>query len=364
MPTPLVSAIVPTFNRELLVCRAVDSALSQSHANMEVVVVDDGSTDDTPAIIRRRYASDPRVKFIRVENGGVARARNIGIDNAAGDFVGFLDSDDYWLTWKVELQLRCLELLPEAGMIWSDMDAVNDEGVVMHRRYLRTMYTAFGLLAAEGIPLFKDERTVSAQELGITGLSASFTLYQGNIFTQMIMGSLVHTSTCLLRRERLEKVGGFREDLRISGEDWDFHLRTCGEGLVAFADIVTIGYTIGRSDQLSADSRVVHIAENAIRTLEPILVERRNRINLSPGMIARVLSGKHAWAARLLLEAGRRKEAIAHALKSIYTCPWIPGPYALLVACVLPRPVLSALLGVRRNGRRVYARLRGALERN
>jgi hypothetical protein len=134
--------------------------------------------------------------------------------------------------------------------------------------------------------------------------------------------------------------------------------------MVAFADIVTIGYTIGRLDQLSADSRVVHIAQNAVRTLEPILVERRNRINLPADRIARVVSGKHAWAARLLLEAGNRKEATAHALKSIYTCPWIPGPYGLLVACVLPRPVLSGLLGVRRSGRRVVARLRGALGRN
>lgn len=356
---PLVSAIIPTFNRAELVCRAVDSALSQTYGNVEVVVVDDGSTDDTPARIQRRYGADPRVKFVRVENGGVARARNIGIAHAAGDFVGFLDSDDYWLPWKVELQVRCLGNLPEAGMIWTDMDAVSEDGTVLHPRYLRTMYSAYGRLRAEGMPLFTDVRTIDANDLGIAGLSTSFELSQGNVFTQMIIGSVVHTSTCLLRRERLEKVRGFREDLRISGEDYDFHLRTCREGTVAFADIATIGYTIGRSDQLTVDTMVVHIAQNALRTIEPIVAESRHLINLSNERIARVIAGTHVWAARALLEAGRRKEARGHALKSIANRPLTLEPYAVLIACLLPAPALNALLALRRRARRTYARVRG-----
>lgn len=358
-PTPLVSAIVPTFNRAELVCRAIDSALSQSYPNMEVVVVDDGSTDDTAERIERRYSADPRVRFVRVENGGVARARNIAIALATGAYVGLLDSDDYWLPWKIELQVRCLEMLPEAGMIWTDMDAVGEDGAVLHRRYLRTMYTAYGRLAAQGMPLFTDVRTVNPADLGITGPSASFALSQGNIFTQMIIGSVVHTSTCLLRRERLAKVRGFREDLRISGEDYDFHLRTCREGVVAFADIATIGYTVGRSDQLTTASMFVHIAQNALRTLEPIVAESRHMIKLSSDQIARVIAGNHAWVARELLELGRRKEARRHALKSILQRPAARQPYLLLAAASLPTAGLDTIRALRRRGRKLYARVRG-----
>jgi len=358
MATPLVSVIVPTFNRAALVCRAVDSALQQTHSNMQVVVIDDGSTDDTSAVMNRRYGSDLRVRYVCIENGGVAHARNVGIRHCDGEFVGFLDSDDYWLPWKIELQLKCLERLPEAGMIWTDMDAVNDEGVLIHQRYLRTMYSAYEQLAEEGIPLFRDSYTVTTQELGVSGLTATFELSQGEIFSQMIIGSVVHTSTCLLRRERLSKVGGFREDLKVSGEDYDFHLRTCREGLVAFADIATIGYTVGRPDQLTAASRVIHIAQNALLTIEPILAQSRHQIRLPSRMVGRVLASRHAWVAEELLAVGRRREARAHFLKSIFHNPWAPRSYALLVACLMPARSLAFLLAQLRGGRRMLRRLR------
>jgi GT2 family glycosyltransferase len=356
---PLVSAIIPTYNRSALLCRAVDSALQQTHSNMEIVLVDDGSTDDTAAVVRQRYGTEPRVKYIRVANGGVSRARNIGIAASTGDFVGFLDSDDYWLPWKTELQLKCLQLAPQAGMIWTDMDAVSDAGEIIYKRYLRKMYTAHEELNKEGIPLFTDVRAVTARELEIAGLTQDFTLGQGDIFSQMIIGSVVHTSTTLLRRERLNKVGGFQEHLKVSGEDYDFHLRTCREGPVAFADIPTIGYTVGRSDQLTATALVIHIAQNSLRTLEPILAESRHLIRLPPERVERVLAGKHAWVAKELLELGRRREARAHALRSIMHSPLEAGRYALLGACSLPEVCLNFVLTQRRRMRRVVARLRG-----
>jgi GT2 family glycosyltransferase len=349
----LVSVIVPTYNRARLLFRAVDSALQQTHPDIEVIVVDDGSTDDTPAVIRQHYGNEPRVKYVRVENGGVSRARNIGIAAATGDFIGFLDSDDYWLPWKTELQLKCLQQVPQAGMIWTNMDAVDETGTVLHHRYLRQMYPAHTELEKEGIPLFTNVRNTSTRDLGVMAIDTPFTLSQGEIFSQMIIGSVVHTSTTLLRRERLNQVRGFREDLKISGEDYDFHLRTCRGGPVAFADISTIGYTIGRSDQLTAPSKIIHIAENSLRTLEPILAESRHMIHLSSQQVRRVLAGKHAWLARELLELGRHREARTHALKSVLMAP-LKGRqrYALLGACMLPSPCLDAILALRRRVRK------------
>ena len=81
----LVSVIVPTYNRAYCLCRALDSALAQTHRALEVIVIDDGSTDGTSALISERYGLDPRVRYIWQENTGVSRARNTGLDASRGD---------------------------------------------------------------------------------------------------------------------------------------------------------------------------------------------------------------------------------------------------------------------------------------
>src|SRR5690349_14194018 len=106
--TPLVSIIVPTFNRAYCLGRTVRSALAQTHAGIEVIVVDDGSTDGTRELVRELMAADGRVRYAFQSNRGVSAARNRGLKLAAGAFVAFLDSDDVWKPWKLELQLACM----------------------------------------------------------------------------------------------------------------------------------------------------------------------------------------------------------------------------------------------------------------
>ena len=97
--SPMVSVIIPVFNREYCINRAIDSVLNQTYKNLEVIVVDDGSTDKTLDVVNK-YAD--RIKVIRQENSGPSRARNAGIKASKGFFVGFLDSDDEWLPTKIE----------------------------------------------------------------------------------------------------------------------------------------------------------------------------------------------------------------------------------------------------------------------
>src|SRR5436190_15605234 len=143
MAGSLVSIIVPTYNRAYCIEKTLDSALAQTHGDLEIVVVDDGSTDDTEALMARRYGAEPRVRYIRQANTGVTGARNHGLREARGDYIAFLDSDDLWLPWKLEAQLACLAAVPEAGMVWTDMDAMNTDGAVVAPRYLTTMYNAY-----------------------------------------------------------------------------------------------------------------------------------------------------------------------------------------------------------------------------
>ena len=139
----LVSVIVPTYNRAYCLEKAVDSALAQSHGNVEVVLIDDGSTDGTQALVEHRYGGDSRVRYFRQPNGGISRARNVGLARAQGAFIAFLDSDDEWEPWKLELQVACLRGHPELGMTWTDMVAIDPTGEVISKSYLRRMYSAY-----------------------------------------------------------------------------------------------------------------------------------------------------------------------------------------------------------------------------
>ena len=107
-----VSVIVPTFDRVAVLREAVESVLAQTHRDLEVVVVDDGSTDATPELVAAFAAGDARVRYERQANAGAAAARNTGLAAASGDFVAFLDSDDSWVPWHLSLMLAGLERYP------------------------------------------------------------------------------------------------------------------------------------------------------------------------------------------------------------------------------------------------------------
>ena len=335
MSAPLVSVIIPTFNRAYCVAKAIDSVRSQTYQNTEILVLDDGSTDRTCDLIEQLYSEDPRVKYFSHENCGVTATRNRGIARCRGDFVAFLDSDDTWSSWKLELQLACFRHDPEIGMIWSDMEAIGPEGDVVSHSYLRTMYSAYDW--------FPRKEQLFSQSFGLTEIAPDLQpvldgrrFYSGEIYSQMIMGNLVHTSTVLVRRERLEKVRGFNEDLRISGEDYDFHLRTCREGRVGFVDLATIRYRIGMPDRLSRADYKVHVAMNCLKTVVPLVEEERSRIKLSDRMIRLRMAEMYTWVGGELVNAGEASQARVHLRKSLGYQPWQPLALKYLLLASLP----------------------------
>lgn len=108
MKNKLVSVIIPSYNREKLISRAINSILNQTYKNIEIVVVDDGSTDKTEDVIKQLNVSN--LKYIKLsKNRGACKARNIGIENASGEYIAFLDSDDEWVPDKLEKQINFME---------------------------------------------------------------------------------------------------------------------------------------------------------------------------------------------------------------------------------------------------------------
>ena len=342
MTEPLVSVIVPTYNRAYCLAATLDSALHQTHANVEVIVIDDGSTDDTATLIAKKYGAEPRVRYVQQANAGVATARNHGLRIAQGDFVALLDSDDLWHPWKLEAQLAVMHARPEVGKVWTDMEAINDAGAQISQAYLRTMYSAFRWFPTPEA-IFGESLSCSDLVPALQPVLGEARAYFGDIFSLMILGSLVHTSTVLIRRERREQVGFFREEFTPAGEDYDFHLRTCRAGQVAYLDASAIVYQVGRPDQLTRPELKLTIARHSLKAIEPFLQNERHLIHLPVWMIEQTLATSHFCIAERAMEAGLRGEALKSFARSLRHNIWQPRVFAFLPMTMLPASLVDAL---------------------
>jgi len=183
----LVSIVIPTYNRGSFIERAVYSALTQTYPDLEVIVVDDDSTDDTPERIAALQRVDHRVRYLRHEtNRGAQAARNSGIQAAQGSYIAFLDSDNEWLPTKLERQM---EVFTHAG---EEIGAV---------------YCGF--------------RRVSETDGFVADLRPR---HRGHIYQVALTEWIADTSTLVVRREELERAGPFRELIR-SNQEWDLCIR-------------------------------------------------------------------------------------------------------------------------------------------
>jgi len=334
----LVSIVIPTYNRSRDCRQAVLSVLSQTYSDVEVLVVDDGSTDDTAEVLAQ--IGDARVRCIRQENAGVSAARNTGFAHARGEYVALLDSDDTWVEWKLEVQLKVLARYPGAGMVWSDMAAVDEKGADLHDSYLTLMYDAYRFFQRD--VHFRESVELGNLWDGCPEAWRGRKCYVGDIFPWMFMGNLVHTSTVLLRRKRREAVGGFDIGLKKSGEDYDFHFRTCREGEVAYIDIPSVRYRIGGEDQLTAARYNIFMARNDLTTITRMWNQSKDRITISEALIRRRFAASHEWVG-LAEFPGNLPEARSHLGASLRYRPLQPKVLAYLFLSTLPEGVIETL---------------------
>ena len=209
--SPLVSAIIPTYNREEFTEIAVQSVLKQTYRNIELIVIDDGSTDNIKQILENY-----NLKYIFQNNQGVSAARNKGINEAKGEFIAFLDSDDIWQKKKIEIQI---ERLLEKKLKISH----TDEKWLKNGKHLN--------------PKKKHQK------------------YGGYFFDKSLKLCIISPSSVLIHRSVFDEVGLFDEKMEVC-EDYDFWLRSTShrKGKVFFVDFVEKKLVIkqgGHSDQLS-----------------------------------------------------------------------------------------------------------------
>ena len=118
--TPKVSIILPTYNRAYIIEKGINSLLNQTYQDFEIIIVDDGSTDNTEEIIKKLQEKDKRIKYIKLKtNKGAATARNIGIKAARGEYIAFQDSDDEWMHEKLEKQVKVLDTSSKEVVVYT-----------------------------------------------------------------------------------------------------------------------------------------------------------------------------------------------------------------------------------------------------
>lgn len=208
---PAVSVVIPAYNREKTVETAINSVLWQTLPAAEILVVDDGSTDNTAAVVEAM--GNPLVKLIRQPNGGISAARNTGIRAAASEWVAFQDSDDEWLPRKLEQQMpRVIR---------------GDSGGDFVASYCGLLIT--------GSPADLDGDGPAKRQSFTYHPDPSLTPVAGQILETLLMTNPISTQTLVARRETLLAVGLFDEQLK-SLVDWDIAIRLAQAGAIDFVD--------------------------------------------------------------------------------------------------------------------------------
>ena len=339
----LVSVIIPTHNRARIIGRAIESALGQTYDRVEVIVADDGSTDDTRSMVE---AYGPKVVYVRQPNAGVSAARNFGMRHARGEFVAFLDSDDAWRRWKIEAQVMALSRNPNAGVVWTDMSAVDESDRVTAHRYLREMYSAYEKvdLGSTLSPLCELGAISSSVPEEFSGSAVR----TGDLSTAILLGNLIHTSTVLFRRSWCERTGGFDESYVRAGEDYEFYIRLTSAGPVVFIDAPSTLYRIGAADQLTAPAMLLEIARNNLRAVQKWLTPFGSSTELGRRDIRDRYAESFAWLGEVELEAGHSWSAARRLTKSLVVAPKLDRRAVLLASCVLPPGVRNGIRSARR----------------
>lgn len=265
MSSPQAAVIITSYNRAATVGESIRSVLNQSYGDFELCIVDDGSTDDTRAVVEE-FLRDGRVRYLHKPNGGQASALNAGIRATTAPFVGFLDSDCRWLPTRLEVHMRALADRPECGVVYGENRWIDDAG-----------------------------RPCEAPKIK---------RHSGWVTRQLLYDNFVNFNCSLVRRSHLERVGLFDESLRRN-PDYDLWLRLSLLCEFAFVPDVLAEYRVG-GGRLSNDKEARFASNLAI--LQSFLAGTGGEA-MSQSEKRRAFAGFYVRRARYRAAEGERRAA-------------------------------------------------------
>lgn len=230
-----VSVVIPTFNRAAFIADALQSVLTQTFQDFEIIVVDDGSTDDTAQIVQS--IGDARVRYVSQKNRGVSAALNTGWRAARGEYIARLDSDDVWLPTLLQ-----------------ELVAVLDADAALGVAYARAQG-----MKAQGVPL---PQLLGARER-----------FAGDTLTSLVYGDFICPMAVMIRRAALEQVGGYDESL-FANEDWDVWMRIAQSYGIAYVPRVLARYRFHAQNLTRSDSaRMERVMRDRVRVLDKFFAQ-------------------------------------------------------------------------------------------
>ncbi|HIE42781.1 MAG TPA: glycosyltransferase [Nitrospinaceae bacterium] len=276
MPRPLISVIIPTFNRGHCLEESIRSVRDQNFPDFELIVVDDGSVDNTIEVVNQF----PDIRFIRLDkNRGVSFARNCGLKQAQGDWIAFLDSDDLWKKGKLQAQVQWVNQHPDCYAVYTDEIWVRN-GVRVNQ-------------------MKKHQK------------------YSGEIFQYCLPLCIVSPSSVLLRTKMLNEVGGFDESMLVC-EDYDLWLRIAKQYPFHFIDEKLIVKRGGHADQLS--SKFWGMDRWRVYALEKLLKENRLNEEQRDGVVAMLIEKCRVLILGYSKRGKIQDEEYYRALAARYSC--------------------------------------------
>ena len=284
MTLPSVSIIIPAYNAAPFILRAAESVLAQAYPHLQLVVVDDGSTDETPDLLKHL---GPPIVCLREDNRGPAAARNLGLTAAGGEYVAFLDADDWLLPGSVLGRARELNSRPELGWVYGDIQYVDGTGAPLELASQRFAYSQRARL-------------------------------DGDLFPVLIRGNFIPIHAPLFRRHLLDEAGQFDEDPQLIGiEDWDLLIRLSRVARTAYLPEICAACML-RPDSLSADPD--QMVRRRYALLDKFQKKQREQI-LGLGVAGRrVLADTHNWFGFAASEVGDWTTATRRLFASL--CVW------------------------------------------
>jgi glycosyltransferase involved in cell wall biosynthesis len=332
----LVTVAIPAFNCASTIATAVQSCLDQTYAHFEVIVVNDGSTDATPDVLR---TFGRRIRVINQSNLGLAAARNAGHRAASGEYIAWMDGDDLARPDRLKVQIAALRAVPEAALVCSDFSAFDGSDGDFNPSYVGVYYGALQRLG--GV------ETVFPNELRIAvdGAEARPKVRWGNVYDALLAGNFVHPPTVLMRRRLLQRVGEFDASLQFSS-DYDLLLRASRFAPFAYVELPLLRYRC-HEGQMSHAARSGKLQLETVRILEKaasedLELEARRGGDLRRFSAEALLSAARALARTDRLEALR----LLRAAQSYWILP--SRSLAVLARIAAPNAAVDAAKRLRR----------------
>lgn len=283
----MISVIIPTYNDSQFIVQAVESVLCQTYNDYEIIVVDDGSTDGTKELLRPYFSV---IRYFYKSNGGVASARNLGIENARGDYIAFLDSDDLWHPKKLAEVDKIIKSIPSAGLIHSDAYLIVDTEIV-------------GIVKSRYCSLYKD----------------------------LLLGNFIVMPSVVVKRECFQICGLFFEGFEAPAgvEDWDMWIRIARKYSTVHIAKPLVYYRLHGANRSNLDC--VKMNKDML-----LVLERADNDSLTEGFRRRIYSNAFYVRGLKYFENMILKDARKELWQSLRLFPFQYKAYVLTLASFLP----------------------------